>query len=127
MLKKLTPVLPVERIEPVLRFWQRFGVRSTVEVLHGDAIGFVILAGDGIELMYQTLESLNADLGSLGVQRSGAAILYVEVSDISAIEKIVHGGEIAVPKRVTSYGATEIFVRDPAGYLIGFAQHSASE
>lgn len=51
--KKLTPVLFVPAIEPVLPFWvDRLGFAKTVEVPEGDSIGFVILQKDGVELMY---------------------------------------------------------------------------
>jgi len=54
-MKKLTPVLYVDAIEPCLPFWvDRLGFSKTVEVPHENAIGFVILARDGLELMYQT-------------------------------------------------------------------------
>ena len=42
--KKLTPILTVESIEPCLPFWMdALGFTKTVEVPHGDALGFVIL------------------------------------------------------------------------------------
>lgn len=42
--KKLTPVLFVERIEPVIAFWtQHLGFIKTVEVPEGDRLAFVIL------------------------------------------------------------------------------------
>jgi hypothetical protein len=31
--------------------------------------------------------------------------------------------EVVVPERETAYGAHEIFVRDPAGNVVGFAEH----
>ena len=47
--KKLTPVLFVEKIEPVLPFWmQHLGFIKTVEVPDGDRLGFVILQQGGV-------------------------------------------------------------------------------
>ena len=34
-------------------------------------------------------------------------------------------GATLVPPRETFYGATEIFIRDAAGNVLGFAQHAA--
>ena len=53
MFKKLSPVFVVEKIEPCLGFWQRLGFEKTVEVPHGDGLGFVILAAGPVEVMYR--------------------------------------------------------------------------
>ena len=43
-LKKLTPILTVESIEPSLPFWvDALGFTKTVEVPHEGALGFAIL------------------------------------------------------------------------------------
>ncbi len=49
------------------------------------------------------------------------------MDDIDAIEKAVAGAEIVVPRRTTFYGSTEIFVREPAGNVVGFAQLAAGQ
>jgi hypothetical protein len=42
--KRITPVLFVKEIEPVLPFWvERLGFTKTIEVPHGNKIGFVAL------------------------------------------------------------------------------------
>jgi hypothetical protein len=57
MIKKLAPVLIVDRIEPLLPLWGALGFHRTAEVPHGEALGFVILERDGVEVMYQTRDS----------------------------------------------------------------------
>ena len=52
MYKKLTPVLAVESIEPVLPLWESLGFAKTVEVPHGDCLGFVVLQSGNVEVMY---------------------------------------------------------------------------
>jgi hypothetical protein len=65
-LRKATPVLVVDRIEPVLAFWKELGIEPTVQVPDQEAtdgrLGFAILAADGIEVMYQTAASVRGDL-----------------------------------------------------------------
>lgn len=61
MIKKLTPVLVVDAIEPVMPLWESLGFRRTAEVPNGDVLGFVILQSDAAELMYQTFDSVRAD------------------------------------------------------------------
>ena len=47
IVKKLTPVLMVDAIEPCLPLWtERLGWTKTAEAPDGDKIGFVILARD---------------------------------------------------------------------------------
>jgi uncharacterized glyoxalase superfamily protein PhnB len=128
MYKKITPILIVDAIEPVLPFWQALGFQQTVAVPHGDHIGFVILAGDAVEVMYQTVASAREDTpASLdGPRPLAAAAIYLEVDDFDAVEaRIPKDADVVVPRRVAPYGSTEIFVRDPAGNMVGFAQPGA--
>jgi catechol 2,3-dioxygenase-like lactoylglutathione lyase family enzyme len=125
MFKKITPVLIVDAIEPVLPFWQALGFEQAVAVPHGDHIGFVILVRDSVEVMYQSTASVREDTPATlaGPRPLGAAAIYIEVDDFDAVAaRVPKDAEIVVPRRVAPYGATEIFVRDPAGNVIGFAQ-----
>lgn len=126
-MKKLTPILVVEAIEHSLPFWvDALGFTKTVEVPHEDALGFVILEKDGREVMLQTASSMKADVPAV-VPRPGGSILFLEIEDLSAIEAVVGGYELLVPRRKTFYGAEEIFVREPGGNVVGFAQFGAGE
>jgi hypothetical protein len=119
-MKKLTPVLVVEEIEPCLGFWTALGFEKTVEVPEGDKLGFVILVKDAVEVMYQSRASVKKDVPALADQLSRAA-LYVEVSDLDAVEKAVKGAPVVVARRKTFYGAEEIGVREPGGNAVTFA------
>ena len=119
MIESVTPVLAAERIEPVLPFWRRFAYTAIVEVPQGDVLVFVILSNGRSQVMYQSVASLQEDLKQTITVPS---LLYLKVESIDAIEKLLEASEIVIPRRTTFYGATEIFVRDPAGNIIGFAQ-----
>ncbi|HSC77051.1 MAG TPA: VOC family protein [Candidatus Acidoferrales bacterium] len=121
-MKKLTPAMFVERIEPCLPFWvDRLGFQKTVEVPEGDALGFVILARDNVEVMLQSRASVAKDVPALAADPS-RSFLYVEVDELAPILERLQGAEIVVPVRKTFYGATEIAVRDPAGNVVAFAE-----
>jgi len=128
-MRKLTPIITVEAIEPCLQFWtDTFGLEVTVTVPHEDAIGFAILQKDGVELMYQTRASIDADLGEsgapaqLGAELSrGRTVLFAEVEAIDPLLPKLGGAEIVVPRRQTFYGMDEIFVRAPCGTVVGVA------
>jgi hypothetical protein len=122
---KITPVLVVPAIEPLLPLWEALGFARTAEVPHGDRLGFVILAQDNVELMLQTIDSVRADEPRVleGNAKPGPAALFVEVEDLDAIvAKLPPGTDVFVERRTTPYGATETFVRDAAGNVVIFAQ-----
>jgi hypothetical protein len=125
-LKKLTPVLVVERIEPCLPFWRdRLGFTVTAEVPHGERLGFVILQRDAVEVMLQTRASVADDVGE-PLRGTFRTVLFVEVADLAPLRAAVTGLPALFPERVTSYGATEIGVEDPAGNALIFAQFGAA-
>lgn len=120
---KLTPVLIVPEIEPVLPLWEALGFTRTAEVPHGDKLGFVILAAEGAELMYQTVESVRADEPRALEGGMGRASLFVEVPSLDeAVGKLPEGTDVFVERRTTSYGATETFLRDAAGNVVILAE-----
>ncbi len=124
-MKKLTPVLYVEEIEPCLPFWvERLGFQKVAEVPEGDKLGFVILAKGNVQVMYQSRASLEKDLPALAKQPfKSSTILYIEVEKLDEIVQKLEGVEVVVPVRKTFYGATEIFVREPGGNVVAFSQH----
>ena len=121
-MKKLTPVLMVEKVEPCAEFWtSRLGFARTVELPHEGELGFVILAKDGVEIMYQSRASVAADIPPLAGERHRTA-LFIEVSDVDAVERALEGVEIVHPRRRTFYGMDELIVREPGGNVVTFAQ-----
>jgi catechol 2,3-dioxygenase-like lactoylglutathione lyase family enzyme len=122
--RKLTPVLYVPAIEPCLAFWRdRLGFAVTAEVPGEDGLVFVILAGEGIELMLQTTASLEADPHAAGMEwRGDRSALFVEVDDIDALAGALEGCEVVAPRHDTFYGATEIAYRAPGGHFVTFAR-----
>jgi len=120
-MKKLTPILAVETIEHALPFWEGLGFERTAEVPDGDALGFVMLEKDGIELMYQTIKGISDDMPALA-EGLGSTLLFIEVEDLDAVEAALNDFELIRPRRTTFYGADEIVYREPAGHLVTFAQ-----
>lgn len=122
-MKKLTPVLYVEEIEPCLPFWvDRLGFEKIAEVPEGDRLGFVILKKGDVELMYQTRESVQKDVPALADTPMGGTLLFIEVEDLDAVERALEGVDVVLPRRTTFYGAQEIGVREPGGNMVTFAQ-----
>lgn len=122
--KKITPVLFVEEIEPCIKFWvERMGFQKTVEVPEGSKLGFAMLQKGNVELMYQSYASADKDAAAFSqLVRKGPTFLYVEVESLDETIAAIKGAEVVMPVRTTFYGAREIGVKDPAGHFITFAQ-----
>ncbi len=127
-MKKLTPVLLVEEIEPCLPFWiERLGFTKTVEVPEGNKLGFVILVKDNVEVMYQSHASVEKDVpGLVKWPLTPATFLYIEIAGLDDIIKRLQGANVVVPVRKTFYGAREIGVREPGGNVVIFAEMEAA-
>src|SRR5579864_1520349 len=83
--KKITPVLFVQDVEPCVKFWvERCGFKTTAEVPDGDRLAFVMLQTGSVELMYQIYVSADKDVGTTisQVVRKGPTFLYVEVDNL---------------------------------------------
>src|SRR5579864_4914531 len=66
MVKRITPILFVEEVEPCAKFWvERLGFQKTAEVPQGDKLGFVMLQKGNVELMYQSYASVDKDVSAI--------------------------------------------------------------
>jgi uncharacterized glyoxalase superfamily protein PhnB len=120
--KKLTPILFVQAIEPVLSFWtERLGFELTVQVPEGEKLGFVTLRRGPVEIMYQTRDSMKNDIPGLADSPMQGSFLFVEVEDLDEVERGLEGVKPVVPRRKTFYGSDELIVREPAGNVVTFA------
>ncbi len=122
--KRITPVLFVKEIEPVLPFWvDALGFEKIIEVPHGDKLGFVSLQKDGTEVMYQSYASLGEDMPQVAeAAKKGPTFLYIEVDDLNAILASLKKQKITMPERIAFYGMREVGFQDPAGHYLTFAQ-----
>lgn len=124
-LKQLTPVLVVDRVEPCVAFWvERLGFVAENQVPGPDGmLVFASLKAGGIEVMYQTRASVAADLPGLAGEVPGtSAVLFITVENLDAVEQAVAGAPIVKPRHQTFYGSTELYIREPGGHMVGFAQ-----
>ncbi len=123
--KRITPVLLVKEIEPILPFWiDRLGFTKTIEVPDGNKLGFVTFQKGATEVMYQTYASVEKDAPpSMSVEaRKGPTYLYMEVDNLDAVLAAMKDVKIVMPLRTAFYGMREFGVQDPGGHFITFAQ-----
>jgi len=127
-LRRLTPVLVVDEVEPCLRFWTErlgFTVENQVPGDNGKLVFASAKAGD-VEVMYQTRASVLAERPDAAGDFVGhSTVLFIAVDDLDRIETAVSGAPVITPRHDTFYGSTELYVKEPGGNLVGFAQFKA--
>jgi uncharacterized glyoxalase superfamily protein PhnB len=124
-LKQLTPVLIVDAVEPCIKFWtDRLGFEVNNKVPDPDGkLIFASVEKGGIEIMYQTRASvLSEDPGSAHDLTGHSVALFITVADLDSVEKSLSGAPVVKPRHDTFYGSTEIYVKEPGGNTVGFAQ-----
>lgn len=123
--KRITPVLLVKEIEPLIPFWvDRLGFSKTIEVPDGNKLGFVIFEKGSVEVMYQTYASVEKDAPPAMSReaRKGPTYLYMEVDDLDALVTAMKDARLVMPVRTAFYGMREFAVQDPGGHFITFAE-----
>ena len=128
--KKITPVLLVKEIEPLIPFWVgKLGFTKTVEVPDGNKLGFVIFQKESAEVMYQTFASVEKDAPKevAATAGKGPTYLYLEVDDIDAVLAAMKDAKLVMPMRTAFYGMKEFSVQDPGGHFVTFAQPVAAQ
>src|SRR5262249_41520567 len=126
--KRITPVLLVKEIEPLLPFWiDRLGFTKTIEVPDGSKLGFVAFQKGSAEVMYQTYTSVEKDAPPAMAQAAkGPTYLYVEVDDLDAVLAATKDMKQVMHLRTAFYGMREFAIQDPCGHFITFAQPTAA-
>jgi uncharacterized glyoxalase superfamily protein PhnB len=124
-LQHLTPVLVVDDVEPCLRFWTDklgFTAENQVPGDNGKLVFVSVKAGD-VEVMYQTRASVVAERPDAANELVGhSTVLFITVDDLDRIEKAVAGAPVVKARHDTFYGSTEMYVKEPGGNVVGFAQ-----
>ncbi len=123
-MKKCTPILVVDAIEPSLPFWiDRLGFTKTMEVPADDRLVFAGLERGPVEIMLQTRSSIIEDMPALAPHvESARQFLFIEVEDLDAIRSGLLESDLFMPERETFYGTREIGAREPGGHYLTFAE-----
>jgi len=128
--KRITPVLLVKEIEPLVAFWTgRLGFTKTIEVPDGNKLGFVAFQKGTAEVMYQTYASVQKDAPQpmAAAAGKGPTYLYMEVDDLDAVLAATKDMKTVMPLRTAFYGMREFAIEDPGGHFITFAQPVAAQ
>jgi lactoylglutathione lyase len=125
MLKKLTPNLMVEDVRQTLTFYQdTLNFRVVMTLPETAPFDFAIVQRDGVELMFQSRQSLSENVPALAGSVIGASqTFYFEVAGINELyQQLREKVEIAVDLHTTFYGTQELYFRDINGYILSFSE-----
>lgn len=124
-LKQLTPVLIVDAVEPCIKFWVDrlgFAVANQVPGPDGKLIFASVQLG-AVEIMYQTRASVMDERPGAAKDLVGHSVaLFITVDNLDQVAKALAGAPVVKPRHETFYGSTEMYVREPGGNTVGFAQ-----
>ncbi len=88
-------------------------------------LAYAMLKHGDVEMMFQETESLKENVPAFdGVESTGGTLtFYFEVEDVDLMaERVKKVCPLVRDLHDTFYGMREIYVRDPDGYVLGFAQ-----
>ena len=125
MMKKLTPVLLVDSIEPCLPFWtNHLQFAKTAEVPGEGGLEFCILERDSVEVMLQTRSSVIKEMPTMGNSDFGCdgVSLFIEVEQLDELIEATKTCDVFMEEKTTFYGMRELGVVAPGGCKIVFAQ-----
>jgi hypothetical protein len=84
--KRATPVLFCDKVEPTREFFKRAGFAVAFDVPSGDAVGFAMLERDGVQVMVETRGNENEPAVLRTKSReSRRACVFVEVDDLDQL------------------------------------------
>jgi len=129
-LERLSPVLIVDAVEPCIRFWADrlgFTIENTVPAPDG-RLAFASVKSGAIEIMYQTRASVLAEAPDTADDLRGhSTALFITVDNLDDVEKAMAGTPVVKPRHKTFYGSLEMYVREPGGNTVGFAQFAQTQ
>jgi uncharacterized glyoxalase superfamily protein PhnB len=124
--ERLSPVLIVDAVEPCTEFWaDRLGFTIENQVPGPDGkLVFASVKSGAVEIMYQTRASVLADAPAVAADdlRGHSTALFITVSSLDDVEKAMAGAPSVKPRHKTFYGSLEMYVKEPGGNTVGFAQ-----
>ncbi len=135
---KLTPNLEVRNIKEVVQFYNTVlgftlimavpeaqdGIEQSIN--DGKTYVYALMSKGNVEIMFQRTDTFKKDIEMLKDQSIGAsATFYIEIEGLDEFYNTIKNkvSEKTEPKTAW-YGMREFYIKDPNGYVLGFAEKS---
>jgi lactoylglutathione lyase len=125
ILESLTPNVIVSDVNKTVDYYSRFlGFTLIASVPEAGVYNWAMVTRDGVNLMFQSFQSLHEDMPSLKIESKGSiGTFFIKLKGIEQLHtELKDQVEIASDMRVTFYGMKEFTIRDLNGYFLTFAE-----
>ncbi len=119
----ISPNIFVKDINKTIDFYKQLGFNvATTVPEHGDIVWAMMTCGN-VTFMFQTFDSLGADLPAITRQDGGSLLLYIQTKGIRKLhDQIKDKVNVVKGLEKAFYGATEFSIQDINGYILTFAE-----
>ena len=125
ILESLTPNVIVSDVNKTVDYYSHFlGFTLIASVPETGVYNWAMVTREGVNLMFQSLQSLHEDMPTLKIESKGSiGTFFIKLKGIEQLHtELKDQVEIASGMRVTFYGMKEFTIRDLNGYFLTFAE-----
>lgn len=124
-MESLAPNIFTNNIQETVALYMLLGFEVTMSVPEqGDELVWVMMVNGNVTVMFQTFQSLEAELPEISRNDGGSLLLYINLKNIRKFfEKIKDKVKVLKGLEKTFYGATEFSILDNNNYVLTFAEH----
>ncbi|WP_340198838.1 VOC family protein [Ascidiimonas sp. W6] len=133
---KLTPNFEVSNIRETVNFYQSvlgFNLIMAVPEIqdgieqklnNGKEYVYALLAKDNVEIMLQRTDSFKQDIVLVEDAKIGASVsFYMEIEGLNELHHTIKNEvKNCTEPKTAWYGMREFYIKDPNGYILGFAE-----
>ncbi|SRR5690554_3897407 len=122
-MESISPNIFVKDINETIKFYAYLGFETVMTVPEDGDLDWAMMRYGSVNFMFQTFESLGAELPELSRQNGGALLLYIQIKGIRDFhDKIKDKVEVIKELEKTFYGATEFSILDNNNFILTFAE-----
>ena len=123
-MNSISPNIFVRDINKTIKFYQLLGFKVVMSVPEEGDFVWVMMTCENVTFMFQTFESLGAELPEISRKNGGSLLLYIQLKGIKEFyDKIKNKVKIIKGLEKTFYGATEFSIQDINNYIVTFAEN----
>lgn len=123
-MESLSPNIFVRNIDKTIKFYEQLEFSLTMRVPEQGDLVWAMMSNGDVTFMFQTFESLGADLPEISRQDGGSLLLYIRIKEIRKYhDRIKDRVNIMKGLEKTFYGAMEFSIQDNNGYILTFAEN----
>jgi len=123
-MESLSPNIFVNSMNETIAFYHSIGFTlvMTVPETGVDPVWAMLVNGD-VTFMFQTFESLGAELPAISRENGASLLLYIKLKKIREFFDLIKDKvTVLKPLETTFYGATEFSILDNNNYVLTFAE-----